>query len=105
MTLTIKGPLLYAAENRVRPDGGTALILTVKAAAGWPYEARVDFGDQALRAAAYVARLPRGTHITVEAEGAQPRSDHGLAVLTLHGIARVDARSDTECFVVSGLLR
>lgn len=105
MTVTIKGTLLYAAENRIALNGGAVLILTIKQDKGWPFEARVPFGDQALRAAAYCARLPRGTHITVDCEGATPRSDHGLAVLALNGINRVDARSDTECFVVSGLLR
>lgn len=106
MTLLVKGPLLYAAENRATIDGKTVLILTLKAEHGWPFEARMPFGaDGALQAAAYAARLPKGAHITIEAEGAVPRFDHGPAVLALHGINRVDARSATECFVVSGLLR
>ena len=105
MTIIVKGPLLYAAENRATIDGKTVLILTLKAEHGWPFEARVLFEAQSLQAAAYAARLPKGTHITVDAEGAAPRSGHGLAVLCLNGINRVDARSDTECFVVSGLLR
>lgn len=105
MTLLVKGPLLCAAENRTTLGGEAVLILTIKADLGWPVEARVPFGPDALHAAACAARLPQGTHITVEAAGATPRSDHGLAVLALSGIARVDARSDSECFVVSGLLR
>lgn len=105
MSITIKGPLQCAAENRLTVDGSAVLILTVRTDRGWPFEARMPFGEQMLQAAAYAARLPKGTHITVEAEGAVPRFDHGLAVLSLHGINRVDARSDTECFVVPGLLR
>jgi hypothetical protein len=106
MSVTVKGPLQYAAENRIAVDGAAVLILTIKTDRGWPFEVRMPFGaDGALQAAAYPARLPRGTHITVEAEGAVPRFDHGLAVLVLHGINRVDARSDTECFVVPGLSR
>lgn len=105
MTIIVKGPLLYAAENRATIDGKTVLILTLKAEHGWPFEARVLFEAQSLQAAAYAARLPKGTHITIEAEGAVPRFDHGPAVLALHGINRVDARSATECFVVPGLLR
>lgn len=105
MSLNIKGPLQCAAENRVTADGSAVLILTIRTDRGWPFEARVPFGaDGALQAAAYAARLPKGTHITVDAEGAAPRSDHGLAVLCLNSINRVDARSDTECFVVPGLL-
>lgn len=105
MTLLVKGPLLCAAEDRTTLGGEAVLILTIKADPGWPVEARVPFGEGRARAAAYAARLPQGTHIAVEAAGALPRSDHGLAVLALSGIARVDARSDSECFVVSGLLR
>lgn len=77
MTLLVKGPLLCAAENRTTLDGEAVLILTIKADPGWPVEARVPFGPDALHAAAYAARLPQGTHITVEAAGATPRSDHG----------------------------
>lgn len=105
MSITIKGPLQCAAENRVTADGSAVLILTIRTDRGWPFEARVLFGAQSLQAAAYAARLPKGAHITIEAEGAVPRFDHGPAVLALHGINRVDARSATECFVVPGLLR
>lgn len=106
MSIAIKGPLQYAAENRLTGAGDAVLILTIRTDRGWPFEVRVPFGaDGALQAAAYAARLPKDTHITVEAEGAVPRFDHGPAVLALHGINRVDARSATECFVVPGLLR
>lgn len=105
MSITLKGPLQCAAENRLTAGGDAVLILTIKTDRGWLFEARMPFGDQMLQASAYAARLPKGTHITVEAEGAVPRFDHGSAVLSLQGINRVDARSDAECFVVSGLLR
>lgn len=106
MSLNIKGPLQCAAENRLTVTGDAVLILTIRTGSGWPFEARMPFGtDGALQAAAYAARLPKGAHITIEAEGAVPRFDHGPAVLALHGINRVDARSATECFVVPGLLR
>lgn len=96
---------MYAAENRLTAECSAVLLLTLRADLGWPFEARVPFGADRLRAAAYAARLPKGTHVTVDAEGAAPRSDHGHAVIALHGVNRVDARSATECFVVSGLLR
>lgn len=105
MSLNIKGPLQCAAENRLTVTGDAVLILTIRTGLGWPFEARVLFEAQSLQAAAYAARLPKGAHITIEAEGAVPRFDHGPAVLALHGISRIDARSDTECFVVFGLLR
>ena len=38
MTIIVKGPLLYAAENRATIDGKTVLILTLKAEHGWPFE-------------------------------------------------------------------
>lgn len=105
MAIIVKGALMYAAENRLTAEGSAVLILTIKTDRGWPFEARVPFGADRLHAAAYAARLPKGTHVTVDAEGAAPRSDHGHAVIALHGVDRVDARSDHECFVVPGLLR
>ena len=108
MTLTVKSPLMFAPENRVALDGSAALLLVLEGRHGWPFEVRIPFGEKpedAISCAAYAARIKRGDHVTVEAEGVQPRSDHGLAVNVLRGIARVDVRSATECFVVPGLLR
>ena len=104
MSIAIKGPLQYAAEPRLTVTGDAVLILTIRTGSGWPFEARMPFAD-ARSSEAYAARLPAGTHLTIEADGAIPRFDHGPAVLCLRGINRVDARSATECFVVPGLLR
>ena len=80
MSIIVKGPLQYAAENRVTADGSAVLILTIRTDRGWPFEARMPFGaDGALQAAAYAARLPKGAHITIEAEGAVPQ-ETGIGV-------------------------
>lgn len=106
--ITLKSTVMFAPENRVSLDGAALLIVIADGGRGWPFEARIEMGagpEAATRAASYAARIRKGDHVTVEAAGAQPRSDHGLAVNVLRGITRVDVRSDTECFVVHGLLR
>jgi len=101
MSITTQGPLLYAAENRLAADGKPVLILTVKAEPGWPVEARVPAGS-ALQCAAWAAGLPKGMQVTIESDGARPRSDHGLAVLVLLGVRSVVT---ADGFSVPGLLR
>lgn len=106
--IIVKSTVLSAPENRVSVDGHAVLILTLDGRPGWPFEVRIPFGygpDSQLQCAAYAARIGKGMHVTVEAASSTPRTDHGPAVNVLREAARVDVRSDTECFVVPGLLR
>jgi hypothetical protein len=108
MSLIIKGTVTQAPEARVSPNGDAVLTLVVDGVAGWPFEARIAFGQDPgaiIDAQRYARRVRKGDHVTIEATGALPRQDHGLAVNALRGITRVDVRSDAECFVVPGLLR
>ena len=108
MTITIKSTVLGAPESRLTADGGSVLIVALAGDAGWPFEVRVQFGaglDAAVKAAHYARRIRPGDHVTVDAAGCSPRSDHGLAVNALRRVSWVQVRNATECFVVPGLLR
>lgn len=108
MTTTIKSTVFGAPESRLAADGDSVLIVTLVGDAGWPFEVRVRFGagpDAAAKADRYARRIRPGDHVTVDAAGCSPRSDHGLAVNVLRRVSWVQVRSATECFVVPGLLR
>lgn len=90
----ITGTLTRHAELRMttgeRPHG--LLFVELQTAVGLPFEVRQDVGTdpgEINAAAAKQRALHRGLRVTVYARGITPRTDHGAAVLRLHGVTDV----------------